>query len=436
MEQVLQYLQGQGGAQGLGNLSQQLQGLQAFQGQEGQQLLQSAQQYLQSHPELNQYIQAIPQAGQQGGQQLNGILGQLLSGQKVPLTKADSAALQGLHQYLQSNQAQQLLVQYQQSDKLQAAQAQALQKIQHHLHSSSSQSPHKLHKYLSGSQGQEALQNFQQYLHDLQADGDQTAHQVLTDLQQHIAEYDIGYVHHDASEDSGEGVDRPHPHLNPHLQLQGLEVERALDEMHQLWRDHAAWEYQFTTDEIRHLDSVAATQGRLLKNQDQLGDNFARLYGKSLGNRYAQLLREHILLEKTIVDKTVAGQSTAAEYELSLINGGKIVDLWASVNPHLDREVLMRHWRNHLDSSAGAASAYAGKRYKEAIRYADLNSENIQKFFGYLATGIHEQGRNGHDEYDNDGHFDGCGHNEHRRHHRRRHHGRHGRRHHDHKKHH
>src|SRR3712207_777495 len=65
--------------------------------------------------------------------------------------------------------------------------------------------------------------------------------------------------------------------------------------MRKLWEDHITWTRLFIVSNIAGLPGEAATAGRLLQNQDGIGDALRPFYGDAAADELTALLREHIL---------------------------------------------------------------------------------------------------------------------------------------------
>jgi hypothetical protein len=67
------------------------------------------------------------------------------------------------------------------------------------------------------------------------------------------------------------------------------------DAMRKLWEDHITWTRLAIVSFAHDLPDLPATEARLLRNQDDIGDAIKPFYGRAAGNQLTALLKEHIV---------------------------------------------------------------------------------------------------------------------------------------------
>jgi hypothetical protein len=77
--------------------------------------------------------------------------------------------------------------------------------------------------------------------------------------------------------------------------------------MRKLWEDHVTWTRLAIISLTTESPDTAATVGRLLQNQVDIGDAIKPFYGKAAGDELTRLLREHILIAADIIAAAMAG---------------------------------------------------------------------------------------------------------------------------------
>ncbi len=77
--------------------------------------------------------------------------------------------------------------------------------------------------------------------------------------------------------------------------------------MRKLWEDHVTWTRLAIISLTTGSPDTEATVGRLLQNQDDIGDAIAPFYGEEAGNQLATLLREHITIAADLIAAAKAG---------------------------------------------------------------------------------------------------------------------------------
>ena len=67
------------------------------------------------------------------------------------------------------------------------------------------------------------------------------------------------------------------------------------DAMRKLWEDHVTWTRLAIVSFAHDLPDLPATQERLLRNQEDIGNAIKPYYGDAAGNQLTALLKEHIV---------------------------------------------------------------------------------------------------------------------------------------------
>lgn len=74
------------------------------------------------------------------------------------------------------------------------------------------------------------------------------------------------------------------------------------DAMRKLWEDHVTWTRLFIVSDVQNLPDLGPTTDRLLQNQVDIGNAIKPYYGDQAGAQLTDLLTQHILIAKAIVD--------------------------------------------------------------------------------------------------------------------------------------
>jgi hypothetical protein len=166
------------------------------------------------------------------------------------------------------------------------------------------------------------------------------------------------------------------------------------DGMRQLWEDHITWTRLAVISLTTGSPDTEATVGRLLQNQDDIGDAVEPFYGKAAGDELSRQLRLHILIAADVIAAAKAGDASAladAQARWSA-NGEDIAELLASANPHWELGRMNAELRTHLRLTteevvarlegdwAGDVAAY-DRIHHHALHFADLLSDGIVQQF-------------------------------------------------------
>jgi hypothetical protein len=136
------------------------------------------------------------------------------------------------------------------------------------------------------------------------------------------------------------------------------------NDMRKLWEDHVTWTRLAIISLTTDSPDTQATVGRLLQNQDDIGDAIKPFYGRRAGNELARLLREHILIAADLVLAAKAGdQAGVADAQTRwTANADEIAAFLAAANPRqwpLDemKEMLHEHLRLTTDEAVARLQA-------------------------------------------------------------------------------
>ena len=166
------------------------------------------------------------------------------------------------------------------------------------------------------------------------------------------------------------------------------------DGMRKLWEDHITWTRLAIISFAAGLPDFDATAGRLLENQDDIGDAVKPYYGKRAGEQLTSLLKEHIagavelLKAAKAGDDAKLGQAKDAWYR----NGDEIARFLNKANPKYVRlgkiQALMR---GHLDQTLEEAVARLKGDFAADIRAYDEIHHHILRMADTLSSGIVKQ---------------------------------------------
>lgn len=79
------------------------------------------------------------------------------------------------------------------------------------------------------------------------------------------------------------------------------------DNLRKLWIDHVVWTKNYIVSAFADSEDKDKVLARLLQNQQDIGDVFKPYYGEAVGDKLAQLLREHILIAGKVLGAVKAG---------------------------------------------------------------------------------------------------------------------------------
>ncbi|HEU5001355.1 MAG TPA: glycosyltransferase, partial [Actinomycetota bacterium] len=117
-----------------------------------------------------------------------------------------------------------------------------------------------------------------------------------------------------------------------------------------LWIDHVLWTRQYIVAAVAGSPDAEAAAGRLLRNQEDIGNAVVPFYGEEAGAALTTLLKDHIMIAVGIVAASLDDDEDAALAELARwdANADALAELLAGANPEnwpLDdvRDLLGQH---------------------------------------------------------------------------------------------
>ena len=167
------------------------------------------------------------------------------------------------------------------------------------------------------------------------------------------------------------------------------------NDMRKLWEDHITWTRLAIISLTTDAPDTQATVGRLLQNQDDIGDAIKPFYGDAAGEELSRLLREHILIAADLIAAAKAGDAAgvATHQARWRANADEIAAFLNAANP---RSWKLREMKamlyEHLDLTttevvarlqgdwAGDVAAYDAI-HLQALEMADELSTGIVKQF-------------------------------------------------------
>jgi hypothetical protein len=184
-------------------------------------------------------------------------------------------------------------------------------------------------------------------------------------------------------------------HVHPAKHKAQSSKQAALhDGMRKLWEDHITWTRLAIISFAADLPDFDQTAGRLIQNQDDIGDAIKPFYGKRAGERLTALLKEHILGAVELLKAAKAGNDPRFEQakEAWYRNGDQIAQFLSEANPKHWRAGKMRAlMRGHLDQTLEEAAARLKGDFGADIRAYDEIHHHILVMADTLSEGIVKQ---------------------------------------------
>ena len=166
------------------------------------------------------------------------------------------------------------------------------------------------------------------------------------------------------------------------------------DAMRRLWEDHVTWTRLAIVSFAHDLPDLPATQARLLKNQEDIGNAIKPYYGNTAGNQLSALLKEHIVGAVALLTAAKAGDRALIKQRSDewYANGNEIADFLHEANPrNWSRKAMRAAMKAHLDDTLDEAVNRLGGKYEADVRDYDRIHAHILMMADTLSKGIIKQ---------------------------------------------
>lgn len=160
-----------------------------------------------------------------------------------------------------------------------------------------------------------------------------------------------------------------------------------------LWNQHSEWTMMTITAIVLGLPNEEEAVNRLLRNPVDFGMALSTFYGDRIGNRFSELLTEHLVLAADLIQAILAGNTAEAEdinarwYE----NACEIAAFLSRINPCWS-EI---EWRNmlftHLQLVAEVIDTLINKEYQRNIDVYDVIEAQAMEMADIMSQGIIDQ---------------------------------------------
>ena len=166
------------------------------------------------------------------------------------------------------------------------------------------------------------------------------------------------------------------------------------NDMRMLWEDHITWTRLAIISLTTSAPDTQATVGRLLENQDDIGDAIKPFYGDAAGEELSGLLREHILIAADLIAAAMAGDQTAVATHQARWrdNADQIAAFLNSANPRAWKLREMKEMLyEHLDlTTAEVVARLQGDWAADVAAYDAIHVQALE-MADELSTGIVKQ---------------------------------------------
>jgi hypothetical protein len=166
------------------------------------------------------------------------------------------------------------------------------------------------------------------------------------------------------------------------------------NDMRKLWEDHITWTRLTIISLTTDSPDTEATVGRLLRNQDDLGDAIKPFYGDAAGEELSRLLSEHILIAADLIAAARAGDAAgvATHQARWRANADQIAAFLNAANPRSWKLGEMKEMLyEHLDLTTAEVVARLQADWAADVAAYDAIHVQALEMADELSTGIVDQ---------------------------------------------
>jgi len=160
--------------------------------------------------------------------------------------------------------------------------------------------------------------------------------------------------------------------------------------MRMLWEDHIVYTRNYIISSLAKLPDAEAVAGRLLRNQDDIGNAVKPFYGDEAGKKLALLLRDHILIATEVVKAAMDGKKdelTKAQAKWTA-NADEIAAFLGGANKHWDKAKLEDMLHKHLEYTTQEVVSRLKADWPGDIAAYDKGHAHMLMFADMLTDGI------------------------------------------------
>ena len=164
-------------------------------------------------------------------------------------------------------------------------------------------------------------------------------------------------------------------------------------DMRKLWTDHVVWTRNYIIAATSDSPDAQAAAGRLLANQDQIGQAIVPYYGQAAGTKLAGLLRDHILIAVDLVAAAKANDQAKLKDadQRWHANAADISTFLSNANPNWPRAAVLSMMNEHLALTTQEATARLKKNWNEDVATFDKIFDQAMMMADTLTDGIVKQ---------------------------------------------
>jgi len=166
------------------------------------------------------------------------------------------------------------------------------------------------------------------------------------------------------------------------------------NEMHNLWTSYTFWMRSYIVASIAGNEETSAIGERLLRNVDDFRFAISQFYGIENSDKFADLLKAHVLVTFDVIEAAKAGDKVRLEAANQKwhANAADIATFLNKLNPrYWPKQCLNDTWDQHLALTMDEITARLQTNWKDDITAFEKDFAHILGFAECFADGIIKQ---------------------------------------------
>lgn len=168
---------------------------------------------------------------------------------------------------------------------------------------------------------------------------------------------------------------------------------KLINHIRLLWNQHSEWTRMAIVSLTLDLPDADYAVNRLLRNPKDFAYRLKDYYGFEIGDTFAHLLTEHLVLAADLIKAQKSSDDKKAE-EIEkkwYKNADEISGFLASINPYWNKEYWREMFYMHLDLVKAVALSLLNKNYEDSVSIYDRLESETLKMADIMADGIMRQ---------------------------------------------
>ena len=163
--------------------------------------------------------------------------------------------------------------------------------------------------------------------------------------------------------------------------------------MRKLWTDHVVWTRMYIVSAVAGSPDAEAAAGRLLKNQEDIGNAIVPVYGEGAGKKLTDLLKQHILIAVDLVGAAKIGDQKKFEESDKkwTANADDIAAFLSAANPFWPEKDVADLLYLHLKLTKEEAVARLTKNWAQDVKTFDEILTEAMVIADTLVEGVIKQ---------------------------------------------